>query len=195
MSRAGIDHRRAVADSNVEAILDGTERLLTRQASPTIAAIAGEAGVSRVTVYAHFKTLEDVIAAMVERATLRAGVAIDGARLDDGPAPAALERIIEGGWRALEGEVAVARAAAVHLAPDRLRRSHEAVLIPLRRLVDRGRDEGTFRTDLPADWLVTTFYALLHAAAEDVRAGHLAPDEGLQAFATSVRELFAARQV
>jgi TetR/AcrR family transcriptional repressor of mexCD-oprJ operon len=194
MTDASTDHRRAVADSNVEAILDATERVLGRQASPNIAVIAGEAGVSRVTVYAHFKSLPDVIAAVVERATRSAGAAIAAAHLEDGPAPEALDRMIEAGWHALESEVAVARAAATHLPPDRLRGAHESVLVPVRRLVDRGRGEGAFRTDLPAAWLVTTFYALLHAAADDVRAGHLTADEGLAAFGASVRELLAARR-
>ena len=40
------DHRRAVAERNVEAILDAGERLLERHAQPSIAAVAAEAGVS-----------------------------------------------------------------------------------------------------------------------------------------------------
>jgi TetR/AcrR family transcriptional regulator, mexCD-oprJ operon repressor len=40
-------------------------------------------------------------------------------------------------------------------------------------LITRGQRAGDIRTDLPRDWLVTTYYSLLHAAADDVSAGRL----------------------
>ena len=49
-----VDHRRATAERNVEAILDAAESLLGDGEATSIAAVAGRAGVSRVTVYAHF---------------------------------------------------------------------------------------------------------------------------------------------
>ncbi|MFF8293403.1 TetR/AcrR family transcriptional regulator, partial [Streptomyces sp. NPDC016309] len=41
------------------------------------------------------------------------------------------------------------------------------VLGRVERILTRGQHEGTFRTDLPMTWLVTTFYSLLHAAAAE----------------------------
>jgi TetR/AcrR family transcriptional repressor of mexCD-oprJ operon len=43
----------------------------------------------------------------------------------------------------------------------------------LERLITRGQRAGDIRADLPRDWLVTTYYALLHAADDDVSAGRL----------------------
>jgi tRNA (adenine37-N6)-methyltransferase len=62
------DRRRAISDRNVQAILDAAEELLRSQAPVTIAAVATQAGVSRVTVYAHFATTEALLEAVVERA-------------------------------------------------------------------------------------------------------------------------------
>jgi TetR/AcrR family transcriptional regulator, mexCD-oprJ operon repressor len=72
MAEPATDHRRAIAERNVEAILDAAEQLLERRSQATIAAVAKEAGVSRVTVYAHFATREKLLEAIVERAVERA---------------------------------------------------------------------------------------------------------------------------
>jgi AcrR family transcriptional regulator len=63
------DHRRAVAERNVEAILDAAEALIERRSQTTITAVANEAGVSRVTVYSNFPTTEQLVEAVVERAS------------------------------------------------------------------------------------------------------------------------------
>lgn len=39
------------------------------------------------------------------------------------------------------------------------------------RLIARGQDAGTFRTDLPTAWLIASFYVVLDAAADEVNAG------------------------
>lgn len=189
MPQPTTDHRRAVAERNLEAILDAAERLLARHAQASIAAVAGEAGVSRVTVYAHFATREDLLEALVERAVERASAGLEAVRPDDGPAPEALERMIDAALRELGHHVAIAQAAAVELNPAALRRAHEVSLAAARRLVDRGRDSGEFRTDLPAGWQVTCFYTLLHAAGEDVHAGRTAAGSARRALTQSLRDL------
>jgi len=44
------DHQRAIAQRNVDAILDAAEDLLARRAHTTMSAVAKQAGVSRVTL-------------------------------------------------------------------------------------------------------------------------------------------------
>jgi hypothetical protein len=62
MARPAIDHRRATAERNLEAIPDATERLLARHAPVSISAVATtEGGLSSPTVYAHFTMLETVV--------------------------------------------------------------------------------------------------------------------------------------
>jgi TetR/AcrR family transcriptional repressor of mexCD-oprJ operon len=185
------DHRRATAERNAQSIVDAAEALLEEGAAPSIAAVAARAGVSRVTVYAHFKTREAILEAVVERAVARATVAFDAATAEAASAMEALERSIAAGWEALSRHTAIAEAAAAQLSPDAIRRTHEAEYGPVRRLIEAGRKSGEFRTDVPVAWLSSVLHALLHAAGDDVRAGRLEPAEALHALTTTIRAAFA----
>jgi TetR/AcrR family transcriptional repressor of mexCD-oprJ operon len=194
MSEPAADHRRATAERNIEAILDAAERRLERGGQPTIVAVAKEAGVSRVTVYAHFATREQLLEAVVERAVRRTTDALDAVEPERGPPLEALQRVIEVGWRDLDRNNAIAQTAGELLTPDALRRTHEEAYRRLRKLVDRGRRSGDFRTDVPAEWLVTAFHALIHAAGDDVRAGRLRAGAALNALRTTMHDLFGNRE-
>jgi TetR/AcrR family transcriptional repressor of mexCD-oprJ operon len=180
------DHRRVRAQRNVAAILDATERLLQRGTSLSIAAVASESGLSRVTVYAHFAGLPELVEAVVERTVRHASAAIDEADPDTGPAGAALSRVLAAAWNELDRQGAMARASAEHVPPERLKGSHHALLSRLRHLIERGQREGAFRPDLPTDWLVSVFYALLHAASDDVRAERATSAEAFDRLRTTL---------
>jgi TetR/AcrR family transcriptional repressor of mexCD-oprJ operon len=187
------DPRQAIAQRNVEAILDGAERLLGRREQASISAVAAEARVSRPTVYAHFPDRERLLAALVERAVRGAMAAIESAEPDRGPAAEALQRLLAASWEELGRNEHIAGASAAALSADAMRRAHDAVRAVIRRLVNRGRIEGSFRHDVPADWLVTSCLALIHAAAETVRAGELDSDGALDVLSVTVADLFAER--
>jgi TetR/AcrR family transcriptional regulator, mexCD-oprJ operon repressor len=193
MAEAATDHRRATAERNIEAILDAAEVLLERGAQASITAVAAEAGVSRVTVYAHFPTREGLLGAVVERAIKRAAVALRAAKPNEGPAVEALDRVIAAAWQELDRNRAIAQATADQLSSAEVARTHAAAMRPIRRLVDRGRREGAFRTDLPADWLVTGCFALLHACGDQVRAGAMSSAEALDVLTRTMHDLFVAR--
>lgn len=188
------DRRQAIAHRNVEAILDGAERLLGRREQASISAVAAEAGVSRPTVYAHFPDRERLLEALVERAVRGATAAIESAEPDRGPAAEALQRLLAASWEELDRNEDIASASVAALSADAMRRAHDAVRAVIRRLVERGRREGSFRRDVPADWLVTSCLALIHAAAETVRAGELDSDGALEVLSLSVADLFAGRR-
>jgi TetR/AcrR family transcriptional repressor of mexCD-oprJ operon len=190
MARPTTDHRRAIAERNLEAIIEATEGLLARHSRVSISAVAEEAGLSRVTVYAHFRTLEDLLEAVVERAVRRAAAALDAAEPDSGPPIEALERLVNVSWRELERHKATGRSAAEQLTPEAQRRTHEAARRPIRRLIERGRREGVFRSDVSADWLATSCIALMHAAVDEVRAGRMGAAAARKALAASIRDLF-----
>jgi AcrR family transcriptional regulator len=181
------DHRRATAERNVEAILDAAERLLARGAATSIVAVAAEAGVSRVTVYGHFPAREDILEAVVERATRGAVAALDAAEPERGPAGEALDRLMTASWSALTRHLSAGRAAAEQLSPDAMRRAHEPILGRVRALVERGREAGDFRVDVPAEWQVATMLALSHAAADEVRAGRMDADAAGAALRVTLR--------
>jgi AcrR family transcriptional regulator len=187
------DRRRAVAQRNVTAILDAAEALIRAHAPVTIAGVASAAGVSRVTVYAHFATAEAVLEAVVARAVGHAGPPLPASRPAAGPALAALERLLVTGWRELGQHAPIAQAASMMLSADAMARSHQAAYREVADLVERGRREGAFRGDVPADWLVTCCFALIHACADEVRGGRMDPAEAEQVLVTTVRDLFTSR--
>jgi TetR/AcrR family transcriptional regulator, mexCD-oprJ operon repressor len=165
--------REAIAEHNLQAILDGAERLFRRGDQPSISAVASEAGVSRPTVYAHFPDRRLLLQALVERAVERAMSAIKAAEPDRGPAAEALQRLIASSWQQVAGHDEIARAAARELSADAMRQAHASARDTIRKLIQRGRKDGSFRTDLQVGWLVTASLALMHAAAEEVRTGEL----------------------
>ncbi|HEX6458829.1 MAG TPA: TetR family transcriptional regulator [Thermoleophilaceae bacterium] len=186
------DHRRAIAERNVEAILDAAERLLGRRAQPSISAVAAEAGVSRPTVYAHFEDRERLLEALVERAVRNATAALEASEPERGPAMEALQRLVASSWQEIGHNEDIGRASAAELSAEAMRRAHESARAVLARLVERGRREGAFRTDVPAGWLVTSALALIHAAAEAVREGELDTESALTVLTGSVVSLFSA---
>jgi AcrR family transcriptional regulator len=193
MSEPAVDHRRATAERNIGAILDAVERLLERGSQPTIVAVANEAGVSRVTVYAHFAAREELLEAVVERTVQRTTEALDAVEPERGPPLEALGRIVDVGWRDLDRNNAIAQAAGELLTAEALKRAHRPAHRRLRKLVDRGRRSGDFRTDLPAEWLVTAFHALIHAAGDEVRAGRMRTGAALRALHVTMDDVFSGR--
>ena len=188
---ATADHRRATAERNVASILEAAEALLDEGAAPTIAAVAKRAAVSRVTVYTHFATRDALLEAVLERAVARATVAFDEATAGASSALEALELAITASWEELTGHRPIAEAAAAHLTPETIRRTHDAAYAHARRLFEAGIGRGEFRSDMPVEWLLSVYYALLHAAADDVRAGRIDGPTALNALTTTMRAAFA----
>ena len=94
-------------------------------------------------------------------------------------------------WWDLAGLEALVRAAAPYVGPEVLHRTHEPLMVPTRALVKRGQRDGSFRTDLPVEWLLTSFYALMHAADEHARRHGLQREAALEMLTGTVRDLFA----
>ena len=182
-------YHREIAGRNVEAILDAAEGLLELQGHATISAVAAQAGVSRVTVYAHFPTWDALLEAAVERAVGRMK-ALESASPGDGPPAEALDRVLAGAWQHLARYGAMAQAVAELLTPDAVARTHQAAHQAIGTLLARGQADGSFRTDLPANWLVTACITLIHACADGVRAGQIDERDAARILRTSVRDLF-----
>src|SRR5262249_44336077 len=150
-------------------IVDAAERLLARGTSLNMRAIAAEAGVSRPTLYAHYKTLAEVVEAVIARAVAASVTAIEAAEPEAGPAGDALERVVAAAWAQIAHFDSLARGAAEHLTTAAMHRAHAPLMGHVRDLVVRGQADGAFRTDMDAGWLVTMYFALVHAAADHAR--------------------------
>src|SRR5262249_27597776 len=83
-----------------------------------------------------------------------------------------------------------AQAVSELLSPEAVTRTHQAAHEALAALLERGRADGSFRTDVPAAWLATASIALIHACSDSVRAGTIDPGEAARILRGSVRELF-----
>ena len=182
-------YQREVAERNVEAILDAAEELV-QQGQANISAVAAMAGVSRVTVYAHFPTWQALLEAAVERAVRRTMAALQSVHPEDGPPVEALDRMIAAAWQHLARYEAMAAAVAELLSPEAITRTHQAAHHTVGALLRRGQADGSFRTDLPAGWLVTASIALIHACSDAVRAGQVQEHDAVRILTTSVRDLF-----
>ena len=181
-------YQREVAERNVEAILDAAEELLA-QGHANISAVAAQAGVSRVTVYAHFPTWTALLEAAVERAVRQTMTALQSVHPDDGPPIEALDRMLAATWQHLARYQAMAAAVAELLTPEAVTRTHQAAHHTIGALLERGQADGSFRTDLPTRWLITASIALVHACNDEVRAGHIDQHDAIRILTTSVRDL------
>jgi AcrR family transcriptional regulator len=173
------DHRQAAAERSIEAILDAAERLLASGSDASTSAVAAAAGVSRVTLYSHFPTRPALLEAVAQRVIRRAAEAIAAADPTSGDPADALDRLIEAAWGKLDTHLQLFAAGRAALDADVLRRAHGQIDAPILALIKRGRRSGAFRKDVPAAWLLATYYALMHAAAEEVNAGRLAKRDAL----------------
>jgi len=192
MTEPVTDHRRAIAERNDAAIADAALRLLERRRALSMAAIAAEAGVSRQTLYAHHKTIGDVLAGVVDRAGAPALEGFEAAEAEHGDPAAALERMVAASWGRLTGLGALKQASEEHLPAERVHRAHAPLMERVLALVERGQASGAFRGDLDPGWLVTVYFALVHAADDHARASGTDRDRALAELTTSVRAVFDA---
>lgn len=184
--------RRADAERSRAAILDAAVRLLRQRPDAGMEAIATAAGVTRQTVYAHFSSRDELLAATVDRITENAVAAMDAAALDEGPATAALLRFLDASWRSFEDNAPLLQAAPRVTPTESDRRRHEPVTDRLTRLIERGQSSGEFTPGLSPSWLVAMMVALGHAAGEEVGSGRLTSAAAEAALRTTVLRVLGA---
>lgn len=168
--------KRADAERNIAAIVTAATESFARDPDASMADIARAAGLGRVTLYAHFPSREQLLRTVLAETIAESIGVIEAASPDEGPPAEALARVIRSCWPLLSRFGSLHAAARRTLPADEVRRRHDQPMTHVGRLIARGRAEGAFRTDLPVEWLVTTVYTLLHAAADEAAAGRLDTD-------------------
>jgi AcrR family transcriptional regulator len=171
---------RADAQRNREAILAAGLQVLSHRPDASLAEVARACGLTRTTVYAHFANREQLLEALVQRAMETTVHTLQGSDPDQGPADEALLRVIAASWHEVATFGPLLETGSAVLG-DRVPELHAPLVDLLRALVRRGRREKTFRRDVPEAWLLSTYFALVHAAGHDVAAGTLAADKAEQA--------------
>jgi TetR/AcrR family transcriptional repressor of mexCD-oprJ operon len=167
--------RRADAQRNIAAILDAAVTTLGSDPEASVSEIARAAGVGRVTLYGHFPNRADLVEAALAKAITDGHAALDEVDLAGDPRQA-LARLIGSSWFLVNRSRALLLAAQGVLPPGRIRELHAGPAERVERLVERGRQEGAFRTDLPTSWLVGVLHSVMHSAADEINAGRLTAD-------------------
>ncbi len=164
--------RRADARRNIAAILEAALACLSRNPEASVGDIAAAAGVGRVTLYGHFSSRAELVEAVLKRSVEEAEQVLGGVDLA-GDSREALALLVDHAWRHIDRYRALQVVAHRELSGERIRARHDGPLRRIRPLIERGRRDGTFRTDLPASWLMSTFYSVLHSAADEIAAGRM----------------------
>jgi AcrR family transcriptional regulator len=154
----------------VAAIIEAARRTLAEQPGASMQEIAQAAGLHRATIHRHFASRDDLIAALRERSLDEVSAGLEAARLDDGPARAALGRATVALFEVSE-RYRVARFTAL-LGPATL--SHQdRIRSSVAKVIERGqRDEG-LRADLSADVLTAAWGGLIVGFLPDLYRGSL----------------------
>lgn len=182
--------KRADAQRSIEAILDAAIGCLSRNPDVSVSEIAKTAAVGRVTVYGHFPNRADLVEAALTRAIDDGHAALEAVDLSGDPRDA-LARLIESSWQLVNHSRSLLIAAQDVLPPGRIRDLHAGPAQRIERLIERGRDEGAFRTDLPATWQVGVLHSIMHSAADEITAGRLTPDLAAGYITATVLAAFA----
>jgi TetR/AcrR family transcriptional regulator, mexCD-oprJ operon repressor len=156
----------------MEAILDAAAIRLSEDADASMADIAADAGVGRMTLYGHFPSRRELVDATVARALVDGHTALDGVDLSGDPR-GALCRLIASSWLLIAQIGSLMAAAQAELSPERMVELHEQPAARVDELIRRGQAEGVFRTDLPSSWLVALLHVTMHGAAGEIREGRI----------------------
>jgi AcrR family transcriptional regulator len=170
MSNLGEMPVRADARRNVARILAVTTELIAADPGVSMEGIAAAAGVSRATLYHHFRNRDALMDALTDQSIDEVTAALAAARADEGTAPEAMERVLRAAWQVIgryRGLVIVNQ----RLERGALRARLAPALAPVRALIARGQRDGSFDPDLPGEWLLSTVIDLIHAASRQVTGG------------------------
>jgi AcrR family transcriptional regulator len=183
--KASAPKRRADAERSITAITNAAVEALASDPDASMAAIARRAGVVRATIYMHFPTRESLLDAVMAEAAGRVAEAIRNAEPGRGEPKEALERVILATWRQLSEFHSILQINMRRLSAQELRRRHLPMTTQFIPLLERGQQEGVFRADVSATWLIAVVRAIVHAASTELQVGRLSEAEVEQTMLTT----------
>jgi AcrR family transcriptional regulator len=165
--------RRADAERSVAAILDAALEALASDPDSSMSKIARRAGVVRATIYVHFPTRESLLDAVMEYAVGQVAEATREAEPERGEPVEALERVLQATWRQLAQFHGLLALNTARLSAEELHQRHLPVLDQLEPLIERGQEQGVFRSDLPVAWHLAVIRAIVHTASHEIQGGRI----------------------
>ena len=160
-----------------DSLLSRAAEVLSTAPAASMEEIAAAVGVSRATLFRRYPNRQVLVSAVARAAAEAYIAATDAARLEEGSPDEALHRLIAAlaplgvrfGLLTSQPLEALVEKELLALVRD----SDEQ----LRALVRRGQEDGVFRVDLSAEWVVIMVTWLLVGGADGVRLGQLAARE------------------
>lgn len=166
--------RRADAERNRQAILDAALHALARSPDAALDDIARAAGITRTTVYRHFPNREALVSAVYVRALAGVTTAVTSSHLEQGPVPAAFQRVVDAVLGVADEYAILVNGPGVDLNEPSLVAGYEEALRPVVALATRAQSTGELLPTLPAWWIADCLFALLLAALAREGDGQLA---------------------
>lgn len=157
-----------------DTVLESATHILASNPGVAMGEIAAAAGISRATLHRLFPSRDVLVEAIGMLAVDRIDEAFAAARLDEGPVPEALARLVETVLPAVHQFAFLMNEAQIASNPTLLERD-QVLQLELERTLRRGQEEGSIRYDLPVAWLAYALSGLLLGAEEASRRGAIAP--------------------
>ncbi len=178
--------------TSTEHVLDAGARVLGRDRSAPLSAVAEAAGISRATLHRLYPTREALVEAIVERACGGAAEIFDDVGVDRGPVRETLVTLIH---RLVPSAHlwAIALSEPVMDQVPRFAAESAALEQRLIALLRRGQEEGFLRRDQPAGWMAYFFGMSLGAVSQGVSSGVIAPRDAPALVASAVLDGIATR--
>lgn len=180
--------KRADAVRNKGAIVDAALACLSDNPGASMSEIARVAGVGRVTLYGHFADREELVGAVFARTMERADIELAAVDIEQ-DTWTSLRELVRSSWRVLYQFNSLMAAAEIYFSADQIRAHHDKPLARVMAVLEKGRGEGIFRTDQPLAWQAACFYAILHSAAAEIRAGRLKDVDAADILPATIRAL------
>ena len=159
---------RSDAQRTHERILLAATAELTVDPSVGMDVIAQRAGIGRATLYRHFATREELIAALRELFLDRMEAAADASIAKTDPR-AAVEVFIEAIMRAVAETCTLNEATPPEDAGDN--RAHVAINRAISTFIDRASEAGRLQDGVDSAWAYTVGKALVNAGAREIALG------------------------
>lgn len=181
---------RADARRNREVVVETAIRLLAEDPDPSVAEIADEAGLARMTVYRHFPSRDDLIEAIIDRVDRIAKERIAEIVQEDPPLAEGLGEI-----SAMMAELGDEYGFLLGFELNQGAKAQRAVDPddPLLQYLARATGRGEARGDYPLAWQARVLHSLIIGACEEQRNGELSREACGELLGKTLVAVFAAR--
>ncbi len=163
--------------STGERIIASATQVLAEDTGASMIEVAAATGIGRATLYRHFPSRQELIAAIRSQALRECREALAGAGVDEGSAPEALERIVRALLPVLDRYRVLLDAPKPDGSDPGQRALVEAVEGPVLAVIRRGRREGDVTSDVPEEFLFEAVSGVLRAARRAIADRAVGPDE------------------